>query len=339
MPTLLTPFVSAPENRAAASSKLENIMNRLVGLLGMILLAAAPCWGQESERTPSKQQEALVKEYQTLLDAFEKAYREIQDEAQQEAFYEKDHPQPERFYSHFMALAEKHPQDPAAVDALIWVVTHSFYESRDEATQKKAWDRLRENHLTSEKLPLVFDWADEKFLRVVLEKSPHRIIRGLAGYTLAEKQFLRLQMISRWRAEYPDWKKRWPWLEQTQKAYLVTTDVDQAGKENEKLLERVVRDFADVPIEDRRKGKTVGELAKGHLHEIRKSGNRPTGTRIEEHRFGRQTGQTRRLEGPSRDVGCLGHLVRPVSVDDPSPAQIGEEARRQTVHACQHQRR
>ena len=61
-------------------------------------------------------------------------------------------------------------------------------------------------------------------------------------------------------------------LEQTQNAYLVTTDIDKAGKENEKLLERVVRDFDDVPIEDRRKGKTVGELAKGHVYEIRNIG-------------------------------------------------------------------
>jgi thiol-disulfide isomerase/thioredoxin len=35
------------------------------------------------------------------------------------------------------------------------------------------------------------------------------------------------------------------------------------------LLEQVARDFADVPIADRRNARTLGELAKGHLHEIR----------------------------------------------------------------------
>ena len=48
-----------------------------------------------------------------------------------------------------------------------------------------------------------------------------------------------------------------------------TTDIAKLTKEIEDLLEQVVRDFADVPIEDRRNGKTLSVLAKGHLHEIR----------------------------------------------------------------------
>jgi hypothetical protein len=52
-------------------------------------------------------------------------------------------------------------------------------------------------------------------------------------------------------------------------AYFVTTDIDQITKDVEKLLEQVVHDYADVPIEGRRNGKTLGQLAPGHLHEIR----------------------------------------------------------------------
>jgi thiol-disulfide isomerase/thioredoxin len=74
--------------------------------------------------------------------------------------------------------------------------------------------------------------------------------------------------VNRWRNENPDWQKR-QWLKQTAFAYLVTTDIDQTTREGEKLLEQVARDFADVPVTGRGNARTLGELAKGHLHEIR----------------------------------------------------------------------
>jgi thiol-disulfide isomerase/thioredoxin len=49
---------------------------------------------------------------------------------------------------------------------------------------------------------------------------------------------------------------------------LVTLNLDDATKEVETALLQVVQDYADVPIAERRNGKTVGELARNHLHEI-----------------------------------------------------------------------
>lgn len=242
----------------------------LICLLGiMIIFGASPCSAHEPDQAPAEQLKALVKEYQGLLETFEKALLEVKGDAQRDAFYEKNFPWPERFYPHLMELAQKHSKDPAAVDALIWVIVHSSPEPKDEAAQIKALDMLRRDHIASDKLPLVFGRADDKFLREVLEKSPQRQVRGSAGYALAEKQLSRIQTVTRWRAEYPDWRRQWKWLEQTHNAYLITTDLDQLAKESEKMLEQVVRDFADVPIEKRRNGKVLGELAKGHLYEIR----------------------------------------------------------------------
>jgi thiol-disulfide isomerase/thioredoxin len=246
-------------------------MNRLFGLLGMtVVLGVAPSSAQEPVLTPADELRYLVKEYQGLLDDFEAAFREVEGEAQWEAFFAKNYPQPERFYPRFMALAEKHPKDAAAVDALIWVVNHSSPEPKDESAQRTALGILRRDHIASAKMPLVFERADETFLRAALRDSPHRQVRGLACYGLAEQQLSRVRAVTRWRAENPDWQRQWKWLEQTHNAYLVTTDTDQIGKESEKLLGQVVRDFADVPIEGRRSGKTLGELAQGHLYEIRR---------------------------------------------------------------------
>jgi thiol-disulfide isomerase/thioredoxin len=217
---------------------------------------------------PARQVKALLKEYQDSLDAFDKAFREIKGEAERNEFFRKNYPPPERLYPPLLALAAKYPKDAAAVDALIWVVTHSSNEPKDEGAQRQALDMLRRDHLANDKIPLVFERADEKFLRAVLEKSPHRHVRGLASYTLAEERLWRIRRVTRWRNENPDWPKR-KWLEQTAFAYLVTSDIGQLTKESENLLEQVVGDFSDVPIEGRRNGKTLGELAKGHLHELR----------------------------------------------------------------------
>lgn len=217
---------------------------------------------------PAEQLKALVKEYQDLLDVYHKDIQKVKGEANRDEFFSKNYPQPEKLYPRFMALAKKHPDHAAAVDALIWVVTHSSNEPKDKAAQREALDTLRRKHLASDKLPLVFGRADEEFLRAVLEKSPHRPVRGLACYTLAEGRISLIRHVTRWRNNNPDWRKR-KWLEKTGFAMLVTTDIDKVTKEGEKVLEQVVRDFADVPIEDRRNGKTLGELAKGHLHEIR----------------------------------------------------------------------
>jgi thiol-disulfide isomerase/thioredoxin len=244
-------------------------MNRLLGFLQILVVLSATAGSeQKPAMPPADQLKALVKQYHGLLDAFEKAFREVNGEAQRHEYFEKNYPHPERFYARFLALAEKHPKDAAAVGALIWVVTHSSSEPKDEGAQRKALATLRRDHIASDKLPLVFERADEEFLRAVLEKSPHRTVRGLACYSLAEERLGRVRRVSRWRNGNPGWQKRKD-LEQTGFAYLVTTDIDQVTRDSERLLEQVVRDFADVPIEGRRNGKTLGELAKGHLHEIR----------------------------------------------------------------------
>jgi thiol-disulfide isomerase/thioredoxin len=244
-------------------------MIRLLGLLGItVVLACAPSFAREPDLPPAEQLKALIKDYQDVVEAFQKTFREVKGEAQRDEFFRKNYPPPERLYPRFMALAEKYPKDAAAVDALVWVVTHSSNEPKDKTAQRKALDTLRRDHLASDQLPLVFERADEEFLRVVLEKSPHRYVRGLACYALAESRLNRIRYVTRWRNENPDWRQR-KWLEQTGFALLVTTDIDQVTKESEKLLEQVVSDFADVPVDGRRNGKTLGELAKGHLYEIR----------------------------------------------------------------------
>jgi WD40 repeat protein/thiol-disulfide isomerase/thioredoxin len=230
---------------------------------------------QKPDTPPADQLKTLMKEYQDLVDAHERAFREVKGEARRIEYW-KNYPRPERLYSRLMALAEKYPKDAAAVDALIWVAMHQppYSDSgpKDQETRRKALESRRQaldwllrDHLASDKLPLVFPGADDKFLRAVLEKSPHRHIRGLACYTLAEQRIRLSRRVTHFRNENPVWRQRIFELTMPE----LSTDIGQLTKETENLLEQVVRDFADVPIEDRRNGKTLGELANGHLREIR----------------------------------------------------------------------
>lgn len=63
------------------------------------ILIVAPCLAQVPDKAPREQLDALVKEYQGLLDAFEKALAAVKEETDRDAYYMKHHPQPEKFYA------------------------------------------------------------------------------------------------------------------------------------------------------------------------------------------------------------------------------------------------
>jgi thiol-disulfide isomerase/thioredoxin len=248
-------------------------MNRLILLAGFtVLLGTRAECGEQTEVLPGEQYAALAKKYEQAVENFEKPYLEGKIKEEWDLYYEKNFPRPEEMYPEFMALAKKFPKEAATVDALIWVVTHASLDPKNPETQKQALETIRRDHLASEKLPLVFDYADEDFLNEVFEKSPLRESRGIARYTIAENHLAKMRMVSRWRASNPDWAKRWKWLEQTHNAFLVTTDLKELSQKCEKLLEALGKNFAEVPISGRRNGETIGALAKSHLYELRQLG-------------------------------------------------------------------
>jgi thiol-disulfide isomerase/thioredoxin len=175
-------------------------------------------------------------------------------------------------------LAKENPQAPIAVEALAWIVLHKSNRGDhwDDATWHKAENILLRDYLASDRLPMVFDRADSDSLSAVLEKCPNRKSCGLACFEMVERHISHVRTVSHWRRENPDWQQLWKQLwYRRMPAYFasfVTTDIEQETKETETLLKRIMHDFADIPIPDRRNGKTLGDLAKGHLHEIRDLG-------------------------------------------------------------------
>jgi hypothetical protein len=153
--------------------------------------------------TPAEQYRALVNEYETAVRNSIKAYRAAKTDAERAKVLREQYPQPAKLAPRFLALADKYPKDPAALDAILWVCN---YASRTLAAKDDAPSRaitlLRRYHLRSERLGGVCqslahrpDRQTQDFLRAVLEKSPHKDVQGEACVALAESVQRRAALV------------------------------------------------------------------------------------------------------------------------------------------------
>jgi RNA polymerase sigma factor (sigma-70 family) len=153
--------------------------------------------------SPAEQYRTLVRHYDEARAAHRKLGEKARTQAEAEAAY-KDHPAPEgEFTPRFFALAERYPNDPIAVDALVWVVersmTHGGHPDGPMARMTgRAMTILSRDHSGDPRLgPACLKLAyypspdRDAFLRTVAERSPDRIARGRA--TLALAQYLKMK--------------------------------------------------------------------------------------------------------------------------------------------------
>jgi hypothetical protein len=181
-----------------------------------------------------------------------------------------------------LALAQAHPKDPAAIDALtqtihqeIWLennTTHPGFGA--DSPQVKAIAILLEDHIRSDKIAETtrrvqygFRPECQTLLRAVVEKNPHRELKGLACLRLAQFLNLRRQRLDLLR-ERPKMLRRYQGL--FGKEYvdnLLRRDQAEVLREVEAAFERAAQDFADVklPFGDM----TIGQKAASELYELR----------------------------------------------------------------------
>lgn len=247
-------------------------MYRVVGGV-LVLLLALPALRAEdrpkdSSATPQEQYKALLKEYQESVQG--KQFAEQMKLAQDYA-------------PKFLALAEKDPKDPAAVDALIWIVTNVRAQQRNN-DRTKALEILTHDHATSDKVGQVcqgltgaYDKESGDFLRAVLDKNSSRDVQGPACFALAGylKNRNRLIDILKDRPQVVPTLERMVGKEYTEE--LKKLDPDKAGKEVEELLERAADKYGDVKVA----GGTIGDKVKPDLYEIRHLGIGKTAPDIE----------------------------------------------------------
>ncbi len=157
--------------------------------LPLLFLCAVASLQAADSPSPADQYRALVKEYSTAAQEYNNALRDAKTPEERKKVTDEKRPQPQAFAGRFMAIAEKNPQDPVAVDALIWVATFG-YQSPEAG---KALDLLAQSHAASDKLAGVCQRAGsiggpaaERLLRAVVEKNPKRELQAHACLGLAQ---------------------------------------------------------------------------------------------------------------------------------------------------------
>ena len=172
------------------------VLPLLVLLLSAGSLAAGDERGDKPD-TPAEQYQAILKDYQKASTGGDGT-----DEGRRKLIARLDQLRP-ALAQRFLDLAEQHPSDPVAVDALtqaIWMVNHNaFPAGGKDSPGSKAVALLLRDHLRSDKLGPTclrintgFRQEHETFLRTLLERSPHKNVQELACLALA--QFLNNRM-------------------------------------------------------------------------------------------------------------------------------------------------
>lgn len=170
----------------------------LTGALALLVLWPAIRAGDDQKDKPStlaEQYEALVKEYQQAQQDYMKEMRAAKTAEERQKIVQDKFPK----FVGFLELAKKAPKDPAALDALIWIV--QMGPTSKEAGE--ATDILIKDHIQSPRMAQVClspgirygrTPPSEKLLRAVLENNPDAGAKGIACYVLAFRQESQAQL-------------------------------------------------------------------------------------------------------------------------------------------------
>jgi hypothetical protein len=249
-------------------------MHRIVNgglILVLCLSVAVAARGQENSAEPAERYKAILKKYQVAASGGAKS-----DEERRQAIARLDRMR-DKLALEFLDLAEKHPTDPIAVDALIqavWMVNHNpFPAGGQDSPGARALALLLRDYLQSDKLGPIclrissaFRGEHEAFLRTVLERNRHKNVRALACLALAQFLNNRRQRLDQIE-EQPELTREYEAL--FGKGYLAELrkqDRARVAKEVETLFQQAADKYGDekVPFAG-----TVAEKAKAELFEFR----------------------------------------------------------------------
>lgn len=232
-------------------------MCRMVFATVALPLCVAALWAvdgknadkQKSPPAPAQQFVAIEEDYAKARAALLKAHAGPRSEDEQVKFMAQYDQLAAPFAARCVKLAEEHPKDPIAVDALAWVLEHredGFTPDADKAARILARHYARDPGIYNvcRCFLRVHAPAAEELLRAILAEHPAEQTRAAACFALA-------QML----AERADDEAMHG---QNEKAVATRKDA-------ENHFEQVGRDFADIKID----GEAGKNAARKDLQELR----------------------------------------------------------------------
>jgi peroxiredoxin len=273
---------------------------KYVRMITLCLVSLVPAWSfaddpkAPDQPSPREQLQALRRQanqdYQAATAELAKMLKEAKSVEENGRITDEKLPGlraiPNRYAGRILKLAQDHPSDPVALEALEWVVTRALYTTE----APRAFEILTNDYLSNEKLlsvcqnlkdPGTTVWSEpaERFLRVVLEKNPHRPIQAFATFGLAMLLKSRASLVLSMRQAGPD---RVPLagtpLTSKERAErilgrevvgrILAKDPRSLIRESTQLMERVSDNYADVPIAGNPQITTLGAFAARHLLDL-----------------------------------------------------------------------
>ncbi len=168
----------------------------------------------DTQLSPAEQYRALLKRYNDAVKAYQEAAKGLTAQDEIAKIYERSGLSPANHAPAFVALAERYPRDPVAIDALLWVVELTFGagdlgddpygKAVARATTILASDHAGDSRLGPLCLQMIaYDSPNrERFLRAIAERSPTRTVKGQATLALAE--YLRVKATQVELLQHPD---------------------------------------------------------------------------------------------------------------------------------------
>jgi thiol-disulfide isomerase/thioredoxin len=232
---------------------------RRVIIVGLALLAAGPLSASDdSDRShpppgtasPAQQLTALKGALEKEQERLGEAMRQAKTGAESKQLLGRANDLLTLYARRALALARKYPTDPAAVDALLWVVTTRPTEGMTREGQE-ALDLLARDHLQDPRLIEVCQALTdtdhrsvEHFFRTLLARSPRREVRARACLSLA--------LCLRDRRQRQQEEQR-------------AAAADESAREALTYFERAAGEYGDVKFE----GRPLREAVTGDVFELR----------------------------------------------------------------------
>ena len=177
-------------------------------------------------------------------------------------------PDPSAYVLRVWEIVRENPGDATSLDALTWLVD----ESKSPQDRDQALAAIARDHRDSADLgPLCAKLGANQqigteLLELVASSNPDRKVRGLALYAIAGHRIESARAARKLRGPQDDQVEGYKrWLGNDRVAELVKADPSALEEDAQRTLERVVREFGDVPLRDG----TLGARADADLREVR----------------------------------------------------------------------
>jgi hypothetical protein len=220
------------------------VLAALLTITGLVGGIGAGTGVQQGEAAAKFKQ--VVSDYEKAKSEYDKAEKAAKNDAERKAL-KAERPNMGQFAERMLQIATGHSKDPAAYDALAWIVQNA----PGSKVSDRAIDLLTANHVTDPQIGGVCRGlsemrrpAAENLLRAILDRHPNRNPRGLACFWLA-------QALKREHEDATADKKK--------------GKANTLYKQVVALYQRVENEFADV----KGAGSTLGAAARGESFEFR----------------------------------------------------------------------